>query len=86
MQQDCFWKIETLPSHEQVASPTTNQPDLVEAIRDGFGPAKDGEDPFDAVVGLFSMLDVIFGYRQDGAPDDEAAQREGWILVQVEAQ
>jgi hypothetical protein len=77
LQQDCFWKIETLPSHEQVDSPATGQPDLVEAIQDGFGPAKDGEDPFDAVVGLFLMLDVLLGYRQDGAPDDEAVRRAG---------
>ena len=57
------------------------QPDLVEAIRDGFGPAKNGEDPFDAVVGLFLMRDVVLGYWQDGAPDDEVVRRvEGWIL------
>ena len=38
------------------------QPDLVEAIRDGFGPAKNGEDPFDAMVGRFLMRDVVLGY------------------------
>ena len=70
-----------------MASPTTGQPNLVEAIHDGFGPARDGEDPFDAVVGLFPMLDVLLGYRHDGAPDDEAVRQvEGWILGQVEAQ
>ena len=41
--------------------PIVYQPDLVEVIRDGFSPAKDGEDPFDAVVGLFLMLDVVLG-------------------------
>ena len=60
------------------------QPGLIEASRDGFGPAKDGEDPFDAVVGVFLMLDVILGDCQDGAPDDEAVRRvEGWILEQL---
>lgn len=55
--------------------------DLKLEIIDGFGPGKDGEDPFDAVVGLFGMLNVVLGYREEGAPDDEVINRiEGWIL------
>lgn len=36
--------------------PVVCHPDLVAVLRDGFGPANDGVDPFDAVVGLFLML------------------------------
>ena len=32
--------------------------ELSTLLADGFGPSKDGEDPFDATVGLFSMLEV----------------------------
>jgi hypothetical protein len=53
------------------------------AIRDGFGPKEDGEDPFDATVGLFGMLNVVLGLRRCVVPDDRAATRiEGWILGQ----
>ena len=56
--------------------------DALEAdLRNGFGTAADGEDRFDAVVGLFGMLNILFGHRQAGEPDDGAARRvEGWIL------
>jgi hypothetical protein len=39
-------------------------------IRDGFPTGHD--DAFDAVVGLFGMLQVCFGQRHTGEPDDEA--------------
>ena len=51
-------------------------------IVDGFGGGSDGEDRFDAVVGLFGMLDVVLGNRPSGEPDDETMQIEGWILGQ----
>ncbi len=52
-------------------------------IDDGFGPRADGEDPFDAFVGLCSMLDVVLGLRQAGAPtSDDFRKIEGWILGQ----
>lgn len=58
-------------------------PALVTAIRDGFGPGPGGDDPFDAVVGLFGMLNVILGYRPSGEPEDETVRAiEGWILGQ----
>ena len=58
-------------------------PELQGAIESGFGPSKDGEDPFDAVVGLFGMLNVVLGRRTPGAPDDEDVRKiEGWILGQ----
>lgn len=47
---------------------------------DGFGSDRSGDDRFDAVVGLFGMLDVIFGNLPTGEPRDELTQIEGWIL------
>ena len=52
------------------------------AIRDGFGASKDGEDRFDAVVGLFGMLNVVLGNRPSGEPEDDTTRIEGWILGQ----
>ncbi len=58
-------------------------PALVAAIQDGFGPAAGGDDPFDAVIGLFGMLNVVLGYRPSGEPEDETVREiEGWILGQ----
>lgn len=55
------------------------EPPLAKAIRDGF---KEGEDDaFDAVVGLFGMLQIVLGQRGSGEPDDEVVREiEGWIL------
>ena len=69
-------------------------PELFEAMRDGFGsPAlaiphgpgdNHGEDRFDAVVGLFGMLNVVLGRRDPGDPTDETIRSiEGWILGQA---
>lgn len=58
--------------------------ELVTAIESGFGPRPDGDDPFDATVGLFGMLNVVLGHRPAGEPDDAAVRRvEGWILGQM---
>lgn len=60
--------------------------ELEDAIRSGFGPAAAGEDPFDAVVGLVGMLNVLFDHRLPGEPaDDEIRRVEGWILGQATA-
>ena len=65
------------------AAAVTLAPDLRIAITDGFGPSPDGEDPFDAAVGLLGMLNVAIGRRPPGEPADEATRRiEGWILGQ----
>jgi SAM-dependent methyltransferase len=56
------------------------------AIRDGFGDRRDGEDPFDAAVGLFGMLGVVLGNRPTGEPDLPSVKRvEGWMFGQREA-
>ncbi len=59
-------------------------PALAASIDDGFSDRPDGEDRFDSVVALFSMLDVVRGHRPEGAPDDaDVRYVEGWILGQA---
>ncbi|WP_245947653.1 DUF429 domain-containing protein [Jannaschia seohaensis] len=59
------------------------EPGLGSLIEDGFGPGPTGEDPFDALVGLLGMLDVVEGRLEPGNPRDPAIERwEGWILGQ----
>jgi hypothetical protein len=56
-------------------------PALRRALRAGFGDDREGEDRFDAVLGLLGMLAVLDGHRAAGAPTEPAVQRiEGWIL------
>jgi hypothetical protein len=58
-------------------------PELHLAIENGFGYGVDGEDLFDAVVGLFGMLNVVFGRREPGElPDSRERRIEGWIFGQ----
>jgi hypothetical protein len=52
-------------------------------VETGFSGGKEGEDQFDALVGLFGMLDVVDGRRHEGAPDSDVVTTwEGWILGQ----
>jgi hypothetical protein len=58
-------------------------PQLRLDLERGFGPRPGGEDLFDALVGLFGMLNLLLGLR----PMDEPVGRrlrevEGWILGQ----
>jgi hypothetical protein len=56
-------------------------PDLKQVIEAGFPK---GDDPFDAVIGLFGMLEVALGHRATGEPPDAATIAvEGWILGQT---
>ena len=53
-------------------------------LTDGFGPKESGEDPFDAFMGLLSMVEVVSGRRRE-APMSlplQVTQWEGWILGQ----
>jgi len=53
-------------------------------LRDGFGSSSDGEDPFDAAIGLFGMLNVVLGHRPSGEPSDTIVRKvEGWMLGQL---
>lgn len=56
---------------------------LLAELRDGFGPSPAGQDPFDAVVGLFGMIDSIGRGGEPDLPPDPAIRRyEGWIFGQ----
>lgn len=58
-------------------------PDAAGAIAGGFGQGEEGEDPFDAFVGLLGMLNVVLGRRDAGWPvDSQLRELEGWILGQ----
>jgi hypothetical protein len=65
-------------------------PQLERLIKTGFGPAPGAEDPFDATVGLFGMLNVILGFQPEWVepPDGNWLEIirnvEGWILGQVD--
>jgi hypothetical protein len=62
------------------------EPALEQQLRDGFGGRADGEDRFDAAVGLLGMLNVVAGRRAAGEPADPELRRiEGWILGQEPA-
>lgn len=55
--------------------------DLRARLLDGFGPDADGEDPFDATIGLFGMLEVATGRRTESGPLDlSILSLEGWML------
>jgi hypothetical protein len=56
-------------------------PELVSEVRNGFGANKDGEDRFDAVMGVLGMLAVVQGRRPTGVPAGaRITTLEGWIL------
>ena len=58
-------------------------PDLSCLIQNGFGPRSKSEDEFDALIGVFGMLNIIFGNREPGDPlDPRSSSIEGWILGQ----
>jgi hypothetical protein len=65
-------------------------PQLEALIHDGFGPDPNGEDPFDATVGLFGMLNVLLGFQPEWLQSPQNGwfetlrNVEGWILGQVQ--
>ena len=59
--------------------------DIQSSIVDGFGRQSSGEDAFDALAGLLSMIEVAEGRRPASPFTNLAVQkREGWILGQIE--
>jgi len=66
-----------------VSRPTEASQDLLADIRTGFGEGSAGEDPFDALIGLLGMLDVVDERRAEGAPNlPQIGTWEGWIIGQ----
>ena len=53
----------------------------MDKCQDGFGLSLDGEDRFDAVVGLFGMLNVVLGRRSCAEPP--GLKVGGWIFGQA---
>lgn len=56
------------------------EPQLEDELADGFGSDRSGDDRFDAVVGLFGMLEVVSEKLASGEPRDDTTKIEGWIL------
>jgi hypothetical protein len=57
--------------------------DLIDSISSGFGPDREGEDRFDAAVGLLGMLNILLGNRKLYEPQDASIRSiEGWIFGQ----
>ncbi len=57
--------------------------ELLALLLDGFGPSESGEDQFDAVVGLFGMIDTVRSRVEPELPDDPAVRLlEGWMFGQ----
>jgi hypothetical protein len=53
----------------------------VSDLTGGFGARPDGEDPFDAMMGLLKMIEVVDGRQKECTePSAEVAAWEGWIL------
>lgn len=56
---------------------------ILEMIASGFGNDPNGEDKFDALVGLYGMINVIMGSHPSGEPvPPRVAKIEGWIFGQ----
>jgi hypothetical protein len=50
---------------------------------DGVGDGLDGEDQFDALVGLYGMMNIVPGYHPRWEPDlPQVSRVESWIFGQ----
>ena len=60
----------------------TWEPRIRDRVQAGFSDGVNGEDEFDAVIGLLAMISVITGKLPPGEPRDDPAVTtvEGWIL------
>ncbi len=56
-----------------------------DGLTDGFGPSGNGEDQFDAALGLLGMIEVVEGRRAAAPTSIELNDCEGWILGQAES-
>ncbi len=59
-------------------------PSVRQSIKQGFGTDPSAEDRFDALVGLYGMINVVLGQHPSGEPLPLRVRRvEGWIFGQV---
>jgi hypothetical protein len=58
------------------------KPRIRSRVDEGFSDGANGEDEFDAVIGLLAMISVVTGALPSGEPRDDPAIStvEGWIL------
>jgi len=49
-------------------------------LSDGFGAKNNGDDAFDAAIGLFGMIEVVEGRREASPTTMNVPEWEGWIL------
>ena len=60
-------------------------PGLIDSIEAGFDDLPDGEDRFDALVGLYGMINVVEGNHSSGEPvPPHISKIEGWIFGQAQ--
>ncbi|MDR3521586.1 MAG: hypothetical protein P4L54_08230 [Acidocella sp.] len=57
--------------------------DLRLQIEAGFGPKKSAEDPFDSLIGVLGVINVLSGNRPDTTPFP-ADKWQGWVLGQTD--
>jgi hypothetical protein len=64
------------------ALPAEWDADVRPRVESGFSDGRNGEDEFDAVIGLLAMIAVVAGKIDAGVPADDPAvlSTEGWIL------
>ena len=58
--------------------------ELAAQINTGFGARNNGEDQFDAFVGVLGIIEVLEGRRDEGSDAGNARLWEGWIIGQTE--
>ena len=62
--------------------PVEWDPGIRRRVESGFSDDRNGEDEFDAVIGMLAMIAVVTGTIDAGVPSDDPAviTTEGWIL------
>jgi hypothetical protein len=59
----------------------TFEPGIKAMIQDGFGPSDSGQDPFDALVSLLAMIQVLRDPKRSACPPSPSVRNiEGWIF------
>jgi hypothetical protein len=74
-------------SEQLISWPSTHRlelsPSLKNRIVDGFGSGRDEEDQFDALVGLYGMINIVTGCHDVWEPRlPQLCEIEGWIFGQ----